>query len=131
MEEEIRNYVVKDLSLILPLVSLIILLVLFISFRRWEGVILPFIPLTISVAWMMGGMALFNAQIGDLLKEALLNAETMDPTAEELIQGFNIINNYGGAAYNEIPIDPAKYGLDSEDELNALLKEYYVLRKWD
>ena len=63
MEEEIRNYVVKDLSLILPMVSIIILMVLFISFRRWEGVILPFIPLIISVAWIMGGMSLFNIQI--------------------------------------------------------------------
>jgi uncharacterized protein len=63
MEEEVRNYVVKDLSIILPLVSIIILMVLFISFRRWEGVILPFVPLLISVAWIMGGMAFFNIQI--------------------------------------------------------------------
>ncbi|RKX92839.1 MAG: hypothetical protein DRZ90_13435 [Spirochaetes bacterium] len=63
MEEEIRNYVAKDLLLILPLVGILVLLVLFFSFRRWEGVILPFIPLIISVAWIMAGMAIFHLQI--------------------------------------------------------------------
>ncbi|MCF6334153.1 MAG: MMPL family transporter [Spirochaetales bacterium] len=56
MEEEIRNYVAVDLLIILPLVAILVLMVLFISFRRWEGVILPFIPLIISVAWIMAGM---------------------------------------------------------------------------
>lgn len=63
MEEEIRNYVAKDLLIILPIVAILVLLVLFVSFRRWEGVILPFIPLIISVAWIMAGMAIFNLQI--------------------------------------------------------------------
>ncbi len=66
-------------------------------------------------------------QIAGLLKEALLNTETSDPSAEDLIRGFNIINNYAGAAYDEIPVDPAKYGLETEEDLNALLSQYLIL----
>ncbi|MCF6334155.1 MAG: MMPL family transporter [Spirochaetales bacterium] len=66
-------------------------------------------------------------QIGDLLKEALLNTQTLDPSALELIQGFNKINNYAGAAYDEIPVDPEKYGLETEEELNALISQYLIL----
>ncbi len=67
------------------------------------------------------------AQIGDLLKEALINSDSLDPSAEELIQGFNIINNYAGAAYDEIPADPAKYGLETKEDLNALISQYLIL----
>jgi predicted RND superfamily exporter protein len=66
-------------------------------------------------------------EVADLLKEALLNTENQDPSAEELIQGFNKINNYAGAAYYEIPQDPAKYGLKTEKELNALISQYLIL----
>jgi uncharacterized protein len=66
-------------------------------------------------------------QIADLLQEALLNTDSLDPSAEELILGFNKINNYGGAAYDEIPRNPAKYGLETDEELNALISQYLIL----
>lgn len=66
-------------------------------------------------------------QIGDLLKEALLNSDTLDPSAEELIQGFNRINNYAGAAYDEIPQDPTRFGLETDEDLRSLLSQYLIL----
>jgi len=60
------------------------------------------------------------------LNQALLDAGP-DPDADELIKSFLAQSNYQGAAFDEIPLDPAKYGLSSEEELQNLLSQYLVL----
>jgi predicted RND superfamily exporter protein len=60
------------------------------------------------------------------LGQALLDAGP-NPAAEDIIKTFLAQSNYEGAAYNEIPLDPAKYGLSSEEDLHNLLSQYLVL----
>ncbi|MHC1692899.1 MAG: RND family transporter [Sphaerochaetaceae bacterium] len=48
-------------------------------------------------------------------------------TLEELVHQMLSHNNYQGEAFNEIPVDPAKYGLASQEELRDLISQYLVM----
>jgi predicted RND superfamily exporter protein len=48
-------------------------------------------------------------------------------SANELLQELNRAVNYKGAAYYEIPTDPAKYGRTSKDELASIVKGFLTL----
>lgn len=50
----------KDLTFLTPLVALLIIITLVISFRSFHGVVLPFTTVTISTVIAMGLMAVFN-----------------------------------------------------------------------
>jgi len=52
-----------DLSLLIPLVVLVVLAVLFFSFRRLTPVILPLLAVFIAVIWSVGAMPLFNIKL--------------------------------------------------------------------
>ncbi len=56
-----REYMNTDLSHLIPLVVLVVLLCLFLSFRNLEGTILPIITVLISTIWTIGLMAAFGA----------------------------------------------------------------------
>ncbi|WP_245522103.1 efflux RND transporter permease subunit [Treponema paraluiscuniculi] len=47
-----------DLTLLVPLVVLIIIVALFVSFRRLAGIFLPLLTVVISTVWALGAMAL-------------------------------------------------------------------------
>jgi len=53
----------QDLRLFLPLVILVIIGVLFVSFRWTWGVLIPFAVVALSVLWVLGLMALSNVPI--------------------------------------------------------------------
>ena len=46
----------KDLTALLPVALILIALILFVSFRTWNGVILPLITAVISIVWTLGFM---------------------------------------------------------------------------
>ncbi len=50
----------KDLSALLPIALVLIALILFVSFRTWNGVILPLTTAIISIVWTLGLMALLG-----------------------------------------------------------------------
>ncbi|MDR2072677.1 MAG: MMPL family transporter [Spirochaetaceae bacterium] len=52
-----------DLLLLVPLVTLVVLLILFFSFRRLSAVILPLLTVVIAVVWSMGAMSLFGIKL--------------------------------------------------------------------
>lgn len=56
-----RDYMSTDLSHLIPLVVLVVLLCLFLSFRNLEGTLLPIITVLISTTWTIGLMAVFGA----------------------------------------------------------------------
>jgi len=56
-----RSYMNTDLSHLIPLVVLVVLLCLFLSFRNLEGTLLPIITVLISTIWTVGIMAIFGA----------------------------------------------------------------------
>jgi predicted RND superfamily exporter protein len=59
----ISEAVNSDLRLLVPLVTLVVLLVLFFSFRRLSGVVLPLLTVLIAVIWSMGAMPLFDIKL--------------------------------------------------------------------
>lgn len=59
----IGKYMNKDLMYLIPLVIIVVLLILTISFQRIGGVVLPILTVTISTIWAMGAMSLFGKNI--------------------------------------------------------------------
>ncbi|HEC78402.1 MAG TPA: RND family transporter [candidate division WOR-3 bacterium] len=57
---DINNIVVKDLLFLLPLVGLLIIFALFISFRTVRGVVFPLISVLMSCVWTIGLMSLLK-----------------------------------------------------------------------
>lgn len=55
---EISNTIVKDLITLVPLVSLLIIAVLYLSFRTLWGVLLPLLSVLISIVWTLGIMSI-------------------------------------------------------------------------
>ena len=52
-----------DLRMLVPLVILAVLCVLFLSFRRIGGIVLPLLTVVISSIWAIGAMALFGVKL--------------------------------------------------------------------
>lgn len=62
----IMDYVKKDLLLLTPLIVLLLSLILFLSFRSFRGVIIPFIAVAMGVIWSMGLMSIFNIRLSPI-----------------------------------------------------------------
>ncbi|QEN05966.1 RND family transporter [Thiospirochaeta perfilievii] len=63
----------------------------------------------------------------DLLHDIHQNSSTFNLSGDELIEEINKIYNYNGAAYNEVPTDPKKYGAVDTEELKNLISQYLLL----
>ena len=72
------------------------------------------------------GKSLDYTALTTLLESALLDAG-FDPDAESVIRALMADENFNGESYNEIPTDPAKYGLETTEDLQNLLSQYLVL----
>jgi len=64
--------------------------------------------------------------IAGLLKESYLTAGS-NISVEEFVYSFLELENFEGEAFNEIPVDPEKYGFSDAVELKSLLSQYLVL----
>ncbi len=62
-----------------------------------------------------------------IMNKAYLESDNIQISADELIKSLNRELNYKGAAYYEIPSDPAKYSLQSKEELKNLIAQYLLL----
>ncbi len=62
-----------------------------------------------------------------LLNKALAEKGGEAMTARDLVESLSRLTNYRGASYYEIPVDPARYGKTSQDELKGLISNYLVL----
>ncbi|NOZ86182.1 MAG: MMPL family transporter [Deltaproteobacteria bacterium] len=58
-----NQVIYHDMSALIPLVSIIILITLYLSFRTLTGVLLPLVTVFLSVVWVLGLMALTGAPI--------------------------------------------------------------------
>ena len=65
-------------------------------------------------------------EIVQQFNQALLEAGS-NPDADELIKAFLAQSNFQGAAFDEIPLNAAKYALNSQDDLQNLLAQYLLL----
>ncbi len=59
----ISQNVNRDLITLIPFVLLVVLLILFLSFKRFTGVILPTITVVVSTTWTLGLMALLHVKL--------------------------------------------------------------------
>ncbi len=62
-----------------------------------------------------------------MLQRALIDTKGDAPTVREFIESLQRAGNYKGAAYYEIPSDPKRYGLSTQEELASLVSNYLVL----
>ncbi len=58
--ENIETFMLSDLSRLVPLVSVIVLITLFLSFKTLDGTLLPLITVLVSTIWTCGLMSLFD-----------------------------------------------------------------------
>lgn len=94
--EIVNEATAHDLSFLVPLVIIVVLGVLFLSFRRFTGVFLPLLTVICSVIWALGAMALFNVPLSIL--------STILPIiliAVGSAYGIHVINHY----YDEVVQD--------------------------
>lgn len=84
-----KNSMMRDLSFLFPLICLVVMVVLYLSFRSKRGVVLPLLTVFLSVIWMTGFMALVGfpfsivSVIGPIILVAVGSA-----------YGIHIINKY-------------------------------------
>jgi hypothetical protein len=91
-----REYMATDLSHLIPLVVLVVLLCLFLSFRNLEGTLLPIITVLISTTWTVGLMAMFGAHftvVSSCLPVVLI--------AVGSAYGIHVLNHYYSIVQNE------------------------------
>ncbi|ADN02360.1 efflux RND transporter permease subunit [Spirochaeta thermophila] len=62
-----------------------------------------------------------------ILNQAYALAPRADISAAELVRLINRALNWRGAAYYEIPYDPAKYPVETREELSNLISQYLLL----
>ena len=67
------------------------------------------------------------ARVADALNRALARADRLDISGADLVRLFNRELNIGGAAFDEIPLDPQRYGLATRDELRNLISQYLLI----
>ena len=61
LSQKAKEYMNTDLMGLIPLVTIVLMLCLFFSFKKFEGMILPVITVLISTVWDVGLMALSKA----------------------------------------------------------------------
>lgn len=59
----INEAMTADLWILIPLVAIVVLGVLFLSFRRIGGIVLPMLTVIVSSMWSIGAMALFGVKL--------------------------------------------------------------------
>ena len=60
---DLHNMITDDLKFLIPMVSLLIILFLYLGFRKWEGVILPLLSVGVSLIWTLGIMSLLKIEL--------------------------------------------------------------------
>jgi predicted RND superfamily exporter protein len=67
------------------------------------------------------------AELADLLQRAAGSGKDRYLNAGDLAREIERLLNYEGAAYYEVPVDPARYGKTSKEELQRLVSNYLIL----
>jgi hypothetical protein len=63
VESEILRIVKEDLFFLTPIAFLIVLLMVFLHFRKWSTTLFTLMPLVMGLTWMVGAMTLFGIRI--------------------------------------------------------------------
>ncbi len=107
--EIVNEATAHDLTFLVPLVILVVIAILFLSFRRFSGVFLPLLTVITSVIWALGAMSLFHVPLSIL--------STILPIiliAVGSAYGIHIINHY----YDEVTQDKS---ITKEEHTNQVI----------
>jgi len=58
-----NEFVSSDMKKLIPLIVILIITVLYLSFRHWKGIVFPFIVVAIAVIWTFGVMGMFHSPL--------------------------------------------------------------------
>ena len=111
LAEHAKIFMYADLYNLIPLITVVVLLCLFLSFKNIEGTVLPLLAVLISTVWTIGTMA--------LLGEPLTIVSSCLPVlliAVGSAYGIHIINHY----YQHLEKQPL---ITSREQHNALVAE--------
>jgi len=61
--KSLADIILGDIGFLAPIAALVIIIVLFLSFRSWRGVVLPLLTVAISIIWTIGLMGLLHVRI--------------------------------------------------------------------
>ncbi len=70
MMKDVQSIILRDLVTLLPITAIIIILILFLGFRSWRGVILPVLTVMISIIWTIGLMTWLGVKL-TLISDAI------------------------------------------------------------
>ena len=89
IRNSVKSYIKKDLVTLLPAALIVMIMMLFLFFREWKGVLLPFLVVLLSIVLSFGLMALFSWEISlvSVLLPIMLIAIAND-------YGIHLINLY-------------------------------------
>ncbi|RCW38873.1 RND family transporter [Marinilabilia salmonicolor] len=89
IRNSVKSYIKKDLKTLLPAALIVMIVMLFLFFREWKGVLLPFLVVLLSIVLSFGLMALFSWEISlvSILLPIMLIAIAND-------YGIHLINLY-------------------------------------
>ncbi|MGQ1946954.1 efflux RND transporter permease subunit [Geofilum sp. OHC36d9] len=89
IRSSVKNYIKKDLITLMPVALLVMIVMLFLFFREWKGVLLPFLVVLLSIILTFGLMAVFSWEISlvSVLLPIMLIAIAND-------YGIHLINLY-------------------------------------
>ncbi len=118
LTEHAKLFMYADLKYLIPLIAIVVLLCLFLSFRNIEGTLLPLFAVLISTVWTAGAMALIG--------EPLTIVSSCLPVlliAVGSAYGIHIVNYY----YQNLEKKPL---IKSKEEHQALVLETLKLAKF-
>lgn len=112
--EVVNQATSHDLRFLIPLVIIVVIGVLFLSFRRFSGVFLPLLTVITSVIWAVGAMGLFGVPLSIL--------STVMPViliAVGSAYGIHVINHY----YDEVVQSDSISKSEHKEQVMAALHE--------
>jgi len=86
---DMNDLILSDLNILTPLVAIVVIVILFLSFKNLIGVVLPFIPVALSTIWTLGLMAILNIPL-----TIISNSIPVILTAVGSAYGIHVVNKF-------------------------------------
>ncbi len=86
---DMNELIIDDLKILTPLVGLVIIIILFLSFKNIIGVVVPFLGVALSVIWTFGTMAILKIPL-----TIISNTIPVILTAIGSAYGIHILNKF-------------------------------------
>lgn len=86
---DMNEMIIDDLKILTPLVGLVIVIILFLSFKNIRGVVIPFLAVALSVVWTFGTMAILKIPL-----TIISNTIPVILTAIGSAYGIHIVNKF-------------------------------------